>query len=416
MDKTQKKNLLILAVLGAVYFILFIFPNASTLGSDNPQVYLHKDEYVIYPVVERMLLLEGSFSNIWGRLIIYGDYTYGYPFYFLSSLALLPLRLINGEKFFSQLPLNILILRQAINILPIILTAGIFSYLQTKFRSTWKSIFVFLFLLTIPAVVRSNIHWWHPDSLMLLAIALTFLFLDLDKMRLGKNFYLAAAACGLAAGIKLSGFFFVLAIPFYLLICCIKSGHPLKKIILAGVGFVLVMALAILLSNPFLFYEVPRQEMLARQGEKAGELASGYAHEESLYFRTAPRYWRWTLRQWYGRPWMIDLLYAALLFGSVWGDKKTANQLITAWTIPLGVYLLWFVAPKPDHYLLPLLIPVYSAVLTPVPAILEDASKFSGLRRVFAFLRGAIYAGLIGFQLYFHLSRSIEHFMSFIFL
>jgi len=224
MDKTQKKNLLILAVLGAVYFILFIFPNASTLGSDNPQVYLHKDEYVIYPVVERMLLLEGSFSNIWGRLIIYGDYTYGYPFYFLSSLALLPLWLINGEKFFSQLPLNILILRQAINILPIILTAGIFSYLQTKFRSTWKSIFVFLFLLTIPAVVRSNIHWWHPDSLMLLAIALTFLFLDLDKMRLGKNFYLAAAACGLAAGIKLSGFFFVLAIPFYLLICCIKSG------------------------------------------------------------------------------------------------------------------------------------------------------------------------------------------------
>jgi len=174
--------------------------------------------------------------------------------------------------------------------------------------------------------------------------------------------------------------------------------------------------MTILLSNPILFYEGPRQEILARQAEKAEELGSGYKQEESLYFRTAPRYWRWTVHQWYGRPWMVDLLYAALLFGSVWGDRKTSNQLITAWTVPLGIYLLWFVAPKPDHYLLPLLIPVYSAVLIPVPAILEDTGKFSEWRKYLAYLRGAIYAGLISFQLYFHLSRSLAQYFQYIYL
>lgn len=113
---------------------------------------------------------------------------------------------------------------------------------------------------------------------------------------------------------------------------------------------------------------------------------------------------------------MVDLLYAALLFGSVWGDRKTSNQLITAWTVPLGIYLLWFVAPKPDHYLLPLLIPVYSAVLIPVPAILEDTGKFSEWRKYLAYLRGAIYAGLISFQLYFHLSRSLAQYFQYIYL
>ena len=51
----QKRNLRIIAVIGALYFLLFVFPNAQTMGSDNPKVFLYKDEYVTYPIVERML-------------------------------------------------------------------------------------------------------------------------------------------------------------------------------------------------------------------------------------------------------------------------------------------------------------------------------------------------------------------------
>ena len=70
MDINQKRNLRIIALIGILYFILFIFPNASTMGSDNPVVYLHTDEFVIFPVVERMLESSPNLSEAWGRLII----------------------------------------------------------------------------------------------------------------------------------------------------------------------------------------------------------------------------------------------------------------------------------------------------------------------------------------------------------
>ena len=54
MDNAQKKNFWILGAIGLVYFILLIFPNASMRGSDNPLVFLHTDEYVVYPSLEKM--------------------------------------------------------------------------------------------------------------------------------------------------------------------------------------------------------------------------------------------------------------------------------------------------------------------------------------------------------------------------
>jgi 4-amino-4-deoxy-L-arabinose transferase-like glycosyltransferase len=362
MENTRKKTFLILAIIGAIYFALCFIPNASTLGSDNPLVFLDRDEYVTYPIVERMLAFEGDIHRIWGSLIIYGDYHYGYPFYFLSVLVLLPLRLVQGGDFFNRVAFNILLLRQFINVLPMVVTAGILTYVQTHFRSLWKSLLIFLLLLTIPAVVRSNLHWWHPDALMLLAISLTFLFLDLDEFRLGRYFYLAAAACGLASAIKLMGFFFFLAIPVYLLIALKKKKYSIRKLARSALFFLAVMAVVIVSSNPFLFYKSPREEMLAIQSFKSQELTSGYEHEDSLYYSKGPQYWRWTLKVSYGKIRSIYIFAAALILGCFYGSRKEANWLLAAWSTPLAVYLLWFVSPKPDHYLLPLLVPVFSAI------------------------------------------------------
>ena len=362
MEKTQKRTMLILAIVGAIYFALCFIPNASTLGSTNPIVFLDRDEYVTYPIVERMLAFEGDIHRIWGSLIIYGDYHYGYPFYFLSMLVLLPLRLIQGADFFNHVSFNVLLLRQFINVLPMVVTAGVLVYVQTHFRSLWKSLLVFLLLLTIPAVVRSNLHWWHPDALMLLAIALTFLLLDLDEYRLGRYFYLAAAACGLASAIKLMGFFFFLAIPVYLLIARKKNGHAIGKLARSALLFLAVMVAVIVLSNPFLFYKTPREEMLAIQSFKTLELTGGYDHEDSLYYSKGPQYWRWTLKVSYGKIRSLYIFAAALLLGCFYGTRKELNWLLAAWSAPLAVYLLWFVSPKPDHYLLPLLVPIFSTI------------------------------------------------------
>lgn len=414
MDQTQKKTLRILALLGLAYFILFAFPNASTMGSDNPIVYLHTDEYVIYPVLWRMLSFDGVPSNPWGNLIVYGEYHYGFPFFFLSALVLLPLRLLRGPGFFDDIPLNIFLLRQIINVIPMALTAGVLTWVQTHFRSVWKSVFIFLFILTIPAVVRSNMHWWHPDSLMLLAIALTFYFLDRDQYALDRHFYLAAIACGIASAIKLMGFFFFLAIPLYLLIAWQKRKLAIKTLLLSGLFFVVVMVVVILFSNPFVFYDPPRAEMLAIQEFKTYELREGYPHEEDPNYALGPQFWNWTLNFSYGRPWRLGVLFISLIVCCLWGAQREINWVILAWCLPIGIYLMWFVSPKPDHYLLPLMLPVSSAVLGLVEGfekVLETNVKWKRMGGVTGLL---IFAAIIILpQLFFHIRRGWELYMAF---
>ena len=252
-----------------------------------------------------------------------------------------------------------------INVLPMVLTAGVLTYVATEFKKLAARVFIFLFILFIPGIMRQNMHWWHPDALMMLAIALTFLFLKLDDGRLGRYFYLAAASCGMASAIKLMGFFFFLAIPLYLVFIWRRKQYPLKKIVLAALFFVLVMAAVIVLSNPFLFYKVPREEMIAIQTGKSEELTAGYGHEESLYYSLGPRFWRWTLETSFGEPNFVLLLFIMFLLFAIANARDMENWLVIAWLAPMGVYLLWFVAPKPDHYLLPLLHPaVFHRVLS----------------------------------------------------
>jgi len=413
MDINQKRNLRVIAFVGIIYFVLFIFPNASTMGSDNPIVYLHTDEFVTYPIVERMLEFDPDLSTTWGRLIIYGDYHYGYPFYFLSMLTLLPLRLIQGAGFYDHTEINILILRQVISVLPMILTAGALTYVITRFRKLWTSLFIFLFILTIPAVVRNNMHWWHPDALMVLAIALTFLFLDLDGYRLGKYFLLAAAACGMASAIKLMGFFFFLTIPVYLLLAWRRRGVEFKKIILSGVLFVVVMLLMIVLSNPFLFYKGPREEMLATQSQKTIALSEGYTHEESLYYSLGPEYWRWTLTVSYGDPRFPLMLFLLLGLAAAVIPGRDIYRLLFAWIIPIGIYLMWFVAPKPDHYLLPLLIPLYATAASGVEILIIGLTSEKRWTRWAAYAGCAVYILILLAQCFFQISTDIHQYTAY---
>ena len=413
MKIEQRRTLLILALIGLVYFAAFFFPNADTLGSTNPIVFLDRDEYVTYPVVERMLAFEGDIHTIWGRLIVYGDYHYGYPFYFFSFLVLLPFRLILGAEFFNRTAFNILMLRQFINVLPMVLTAGVLTYLQTRFKSLWKSILIFLVILSIPAVVRSNLHWWHPDSLMMLAIALTFLFLVLDDYRLGKYFYLAAAACGLASAIKLMGFFFFLTIPLYLYLAYRKDHALRKKLVRSGAVFVLVMFAVILFSNPFLLYAGPRQEMMETQIYKSEELSQGYTHDDSPYYAKGPENWIWTLEVSYGPVWTAYFLLASLAFGS-WNSKRMQmNWLIAAWVLPIGIYLMWFVAPKPDHYLLPLMLPLFSGILNLAYPLENFGSYHKKWLRWLALGGLLLFSLILIMQLDFQISNSMAKYLSY---
>ena len=272
-----------------------------------------------------------------------------------------------GASFVDYTQLNLLLLRQFVSVLPMVVAAGMMVYLQTRFRSTLLAVLLFVFMLAVPGFVRNHLSWWHPDAFSVLFVVLVIFFLDRDRLRFGRNFYLAALACGLASAIKLSGIFFFLTIPAYLLAGFILKKINLRNTVTAGFLFVLVMGLTIILSNPFLFYSGARQRMLEIQAQKSYEISHGYVHEQSVEYSKGPRYWEPTLSRWYGVPVFLFFIAASLLWGSNHGPEQFVNRVLFTWFLPFTIYLLFFVSVKPDHYWLPVMLPLFSCVFI-IPA------------------------------------------------
>lgn len=360
MDLKQKRTILCLSLVCLIYFVALIFPNATGAKDESMLRVFSNDETITYPYVVHMLVTPKDIHEASWRLLIYGDYHYGYPFYFLSMLAVLPVKLLYGDAFTEHMQLNLLLLRQWISVLPMILAALVMVYLQTRFRSLWRSVGLLVLLLLVPGILRNNISWWHPDALAILAAVLTLFFLERDRLRLSRNFYAAAVFCGLSISIKLLGFFFVFALAGYVLLAWILKQERLGRTILKAGGFVVVMALVILLTNPFLFYPSQREKLVRIQTQKSVELANGYSHDNPQNYQKGPQWWKFTLEKWYGPVPFLLFLLGSLAAGCFWGEAKTANRLILAWVVPYSLYLLYFVAVKPDHYWLPAMVPLFS--------------------------------------------------------
>ena len=204
MAEKQNRTLFTLVGLGALYFFLFIFPNLTGAQDANMLAVFEVDEFAQYPHVIRMLTPADTPYQTLRNFFIYLHYVYGYPLFFFSALALLPLKLVFGAGWTEMTPLIVLVLRQVLSVFPTILSVMMLVYVQTRFKSLWKSAALFVFLLSIPAVVGNNM-FWHPDSLSTLFVVGVFFFLELDSLKFGRNFVLAAVACGLAIGTKNQG-------------------------------------------------------------------------------------------------------------------------------------------------------------------------------------------------------------------
>jgi hypothetical protein len=356
MSKTQSRVLIVLLLLGALYFIMFWPVNALGARDQNMISVFDPDEFAQYPHPLRMLDQPGRTLNqsIY-RFIAYQHYYYGYPFYFYSAIAaLLPVKLAAG---LGNTTLNMLLLRQLVSVLPMIAAAILLVYLQTGFKSYIRSAGLFLFLLTVPAVFRNDV-WWHPESLVFLFIVLTFYFLYKDDLSFGKYFYLSAIACGLAVATKLIGLFFFLAIPAYLFIGWRQGRIDLKNGIRLSVAFAALMAVTFALSNPFLFFANEREAAFKIQSRQAEAMSSGFV----LSYARGPATWIPLITENYAGPLFVLISFIALGFGMANKQKRLLNILIAAWAIPFALYLLFAIAIKPKHFFLPILLPVFSAL------------------------------------------------------
>lgn len=391
MDRKAKNIFWGLVGVGLIYFVLTSFPN--TVGSENRSmlVAFEIDEFAQYPYVVRMLK-GGEIKEAIRRFIAYQHYSYGFPYYFYSAVMIFPLKLANDLSSTTQV---MWVLRQFVSVLPMVAAVIIFTYLFTRFRSWWSAIGSFVFLLSVPAVMRNSL-WWHPDSLAIFFVALTFYFLDRDKSQFGRDFIISAVTCGLSVGTKLVGLFFFLTIPTYILWGYFAKKIDLRKVFVLGLQFVGTMFLTIVLSNPMLLTTQGREDIFRIQAERSEDMAVGWDFAMEL----GPGPWMGVLTEHYASE--LFLVFALLILGlAVWrGSEKMFNTLVLTWVAPASIYLLFFVATKQPHFFLGLALPLFGALFGAYHADLLPA--FSDLRNkdiaIYKRVLSVAAFGLVGVQ------------------
>jgi len=360
---------------------------------------LSQDESIQYPYLTHMLTSGSTFFETLKNFISYQHYFYGYPFYFFSALVILPFRLIFGSQFSSMTQVNLLILRQLVSVLPMLISAGVLTYLQTRFKSTWKSILLFVFLLSIPAVLANNLWFWHPDAMTLLGVVLTIFFLDRDHYALGRNFYYAAIACGFTAATKVIGFFFFLAVFIYLVLAFLQKQLLISKIIRAVTFFILIMLAVFILLNPLLLFPQTRAQIFKIQSQQNFYVTHGWQDED--IYATGLTAWLPYLQQWYAVPVFMLFLFFCLGVACWKGERRLTNWLILGWFFPYSIYLVFLVATKPTHYWLPTFLPLASTTFVLLPDDLFNQSEKKKRSQSFfstVNLLAILTLGLIGFQ------------------
>jgi hypothetical protein len=294
----------------------------------------------------------------------YGHYYYGYPFYFFSGLVALPIKLALGADWTDSTSLIIMVLRECINVLPMLLAILLLVWMQTGFNSFWKSTLTFVVLATFPAVVNNNV-WWHPDSLLVLFCVLTIFFLKKDDLRFGRYFYLAAAACGLAVGTKILGVLFFTTIIAYLVYGLLKKKVRFGQVWVRAGLFIVVMFLTIIISNPLLLLPAERSAII--------EVFKGNLAESTQGFWVAIS----TAEKWatinsvflsgYGGWVMIGLSLAVCIRGLFKEQTRLLNLMLLVWSFTYCSYFFFVASTVRTHYFLPALIPLFSVITEFLP-------------------------------------------------
>jgi len=197
--------------------------------------------------------------------------------------------------------------------------------------------------------------WLHPDGMVLLLSILVLYFLWKDERRLGKNFYIASALCGILTATKLVGAFFFLAVGVTVIWSLIEKKSTWKKAILSSTKFILVMAFFFILSNPFLLSKWGRIEYITTAKKQASFLSEGYG---VIYGKGLRSLWPILKSCYGGAIFLIATLFISII--SIFNSKQPfLHTLILSWFIPLTIYVFFFTHFK-YQYWLPVAIPLYS--------------------------------------------------------
>jgi hypothetical protein len=370
LNKKQKKIFKLLLLMAAVVFIVCAFPNAVASKNSAMVQIFEPDEAAPLPFLFNMVTPAGTLTQTLKNFIFYNYYFYGFPHFALSAFMILPLQWFNQ---LDNIPLVMLILRQMISVLPMLFALLILVYLQDGFR-TYRSLVLFAFLSSIPAVFENN-FWWHPDGLVTLFVAATLFFLVRDRLRFGRNFFMAAIACGLAIATKLIGLYFFLAVGLTLVLGLYQKKITIWKSIKAAFFFFLLMGLTTLIFSPYLLSYWERSEFIMTMSTQSAAISEGWGVR---YAKGLSASWP-LVQRYYGEMIFLFVCLGSVVWGIFRSSKRLLFGLILAWFIPLSVMVFFFSHFK-YQYWMPAVLPVLSCVAILLPEKLEFDRKQSAAK------------------------------------
>lgn len=357
MKKANVWVILGLAIITIIVFIVFIFPNKAGSADEAMVNIFQPDEYATWTVVDRMTSPKPDRPSFLQHFFLYNFYHYGFPFFSLSALPVFVARWTNQ---IDNMPFVMASIRQFVNVLPSLIAILFLVYIQDQFRS-YKSILLYLILLSIPAVVNNNM-WWHPDGLCLLFTTLTLFFLWKDDQKFGRHFYIAAIFAGILTATKLIGVFFLVAIIPILLLQLKAKKWRFVELVGQWSLFAFIMAIAFVISNPFLLTMEGISGYVRTIYFELTGVSTGY---EIVYAKGFAPTWA-SLQPAYGKlPFLIAIIFSFFL-GFLDKNKRNLMVILLCWFVPLTFTVL-FTTHFKYQYWLPAAIPAFSTLVMLLP-------------------------------------------------
>ena len=359
-----------LAIAAAAFIILGVANATASLNFAMVQMF-EPDEAAQLPVVLKMIAPAASLNQALRSFVFYDFYTYGFPFFGSSAALLMPLRWL-GQL--GNIPLVMLVLRQGAGVLPMLLALLLLVYMQDGYR-TYRSPLLFVFLLSVPAVLANN-FWWHADSITFLFVVLTLFFLWRDRLQFRWNFALAAAMTGIAAAAKVVGVYFFLAVGLTLALGLLLKKASWKRVSGMAFAYLGIMAAAFVAANPFLLSHWARTAYIQTMQHQSEILSEGYG---VVYGKGLIVSWPVVSRFYGDWPFLVVTL-GALLWGILRGRDRLLHGLILAWFVPLSISVFYFTHFK-FQYWIPVALPLFSSLSGLLPENLK-ALRVPPLKRI----------------------------------
>ena len=357
MNLKQKRIFAFLLFMAMIVFFLFSWPNSIASKNLAMVQMFQPDEAAPLPYIFHMMAPATSINQALRSFVFYEYYFYGFPYFGLSAILLLPIQWLGH---INNISLIMVILRQLISVLPMLAALMLLTYMQDGFR-TYRSVVLFAFLLCVPAVVQNNL-WWHPDGITFLFVVLTIYLLKRDNLCFGWNFLLAAVTTGIATAVKLVGLYFFLAVGLTLVLGFLLKKESWKKLIGMAVAFLLVMGLAFLVANPFLLSHWARTAYGNTFRQQVFLLSEGYG---VVYEKGLAAAWP-LMRESFGEAFFILVALGVAVWGAWRGPRRLLNGLILAWFIPI-TFLVLFITHFKFQYWMPVALPLFSSLVILLP-------------------------------------------------